>query len=309
MVLKGAMPDVAAIDAASDVFNRIIGEEAMSAGGGADHFAAAGENARIWNSAQKLCLEAPEIFATYFSAPAIEAVCEAWVGPGFQMTAQVNVVRPGGAAQEAHRDYHLGFQTAEQAARYPVHMHALSPALTLQGAVAHCDMPIQSGPTKLLPHSQNFGPGYVVMREPGVRALFEDRCIQLPLNKGDALFFNPAVFHAAGPNVSSDIQRMANLMQISSPFGRALEALDRDAMVIALYPELQRLALAKDCQSAAIAAAAEGYPFPTNLDTDPPVGGLAPESQQALMMRCLDEGMDAEGFAALVRARSAKKHA
>jgi hypothetical protein len=28
-----------------------------------------------------------------------------------------------------------------------------------------------------------------------------------------------------------------------------------------------------------IAAAAEGYPFPTNLDSNPPVGGLAPKSQ------------------------------
>ena len=32
----------------------------------------------------------------------------------------------------------------------------MSPVLTLQGAVAHCDMPIESGPTMLLPYSQRF---------------------------------------------------------------------------------------------------------------------------------------------------------
>ena len=36
-------------------------------------------------------------------------VSRAWLGPGYQVTSQVNVVRPGGQAQDPHRDYHLGF--------------------------------------------------------------------------------------------------------------------------------------------------------------------------------------------------------
>ena len=36
-------------------------------------------------------------------------------------------------------------------AAYPAHLHRMSPVLTLQGAVAHCDMPVESGPTMLLP--------------------------------------------------------------------------------------------------------------------------------------------------------------
>lgn len=39
--------------------------------------------------------------------------------------------------------------------------------------------------------------------------------MQLELCKGDAVFFNPAVFHAAGRNTSTGIQRMANLLQVS----------------------------------------------------------------------------------------------
>ena len=40
-------------------------------------------------------------------------------GPAYQMTSQVNVVRPGGVAQDPHRDYHLGFLSDEVAAALP----------------------------------------------------------------------------------------------------------------------------------------------------------------------------------------------
>ena len=54
--------------------------------------------------------------------------------------------------------------------------------------------------------------------------------MQLALAKGDAVFFNPALLHAAGENRSGNIQRMANLLQVSSAFGRALETLDRASL-------------------------------------------------------------------------------
>jgi len=58
---------------------------------------------------------------------------------------------------------------------------------------------------------------------------------------GDAAFFNPALFHGAGTNVSTDVRRMANLLQVSSPFGRAMETVDRVAMCRALFPVLLEL--------------------------------------------------------------------
>jgi ectoine hydroxylase-related dioxygenase (phytanoyl-CoA dioxygenase family) len=217
------------------------------------------------------------------------------------MTAQINLVHPGGAAQQAHRDYHLGFQTAEASVEYPVHVHDLSPTLTLQGALAHCDMPIESGPTKLLPFSQLFKAGYAAWRRSDFRALFEEQHIQLPLAKGDALFFNPALFHAAGANTSDDIHRMANLLQVSSAFGRAMETVDRRKMCKLLYPFAMAShngsTLSVGELSASIAAVAEGYSFPTNLDRDPPQGGLAPETQQALFARAIVEGMNEKIFA------------
>jgi hypothetical protein len=41
-----------------------------------------------------------------------------------------------------------------------------------------------------------------------------------------------------------------------------------------------------------IAATAEGYAFPTNLDRDQPVGGLAPPTQADLLRQALAEGWD-----------------
>jgi ectoine hydroxylase-related dioxygenase (phytanoyl-CoA dioxygenase family) len=110
--------------------------------------------------------------------------------------------------------------------------------------------------------------------------------VQLPLAKGDAVFFNPALLHAAGTNRTADVRRMANLLQVSSAFGRAMEAVDRAAMSAAVYPALRAMRAAGAGPQAVanvIAACAEGYPFPTNLDRDPPVGGMAPPSQAAVL--------------------------
>lgn len=300
VVLKDAYTDHSVIDDATALYKDIIRAEKQSSKAGADHFAAFGANDRIWNSLQKLCEASPKVFLDYFANPAIAAICEAWLGPNYQMTAQVNLVHPGGAAQQAHRDYHLGFQTAEVSAAYPAHVHKVSPILTLQGAVAHCDMPLESGPTKLLPFSQAYKPGYAAWRRDDFRALFDEYCVQLPLKKGDAVFFNPALFHAAGANSSTGIQRFVNLLQVSSAFGRAMETVDRDRMCKLVYPQAlmarQDARLSPDELSAAIAATAEGYSFPTNLDRDPPASGLAPETQAAFFQRALATGMDAQTF-------------
>jgi len=290
LVIRNAFTDLAAIDAASDVFRQIIADERASGLEEADHFAKGGANDRIWNSLQKLCLRAPEIYVRYMANPVIDMVSRAWLGKGYQITTQVNQVRPGGKAQTAHRDYHLGFMSPERIQDYPAHVHALSPVLTLQGAVAHCDAPVESGTTKLLPYSQRYLPGYMAALRPEFQEYFETHCIQLPLNKGDTVFFNPALFHAAGENRTTDVERMVNLIQVSSAFGRSMESVDRTSMSRAVYPYLAALDTAR--RNAVIAATAEGYAFPTNLDRDPPLYGLAPDTQQDLLTRAVAEGWE-----------------
>ena len=305
LVLKNAYADTGSIDAATAIYDKIIADEKVATSDKADHFAASGANDRIWNSAQKLCQYDPLVFAQYFGNLAINTACQAWLGPNYQMTAQINLVRPSGAAQSPHRDYHLGFQSSDVAASYPAHVHDLSPVLTLQGAVAHADMPIESGPTKLLPFSQTYSHGYLAFTQPDFRAYFEEHHVQVPLAKGDVLFFSPALYHAGGANVSANIQRMANLLQVSSAFGRAMENLDRFDMTRRLYEVLivENHGLNQLEMDAAISACSEGYSFPTNLDTDPPIDGLAPETQAALCRRALSIGMPIAEFNAALDAQ------
>jgi ectoine hydroxylase-related dioxygenase (phytanoyl-CoA dioxygenase family) len=300
IVIKAAMPDTGVVDRATELFEAVIDAQRDSNLGGGDHFAKPGANDRIWNAAEKHCIADPENFARYYASDAIALPAEAWLGAGYQVTAQVNRVNPGGAAQTPHRDYHLGFMTPEQIRAYPAHVHHISPVLTLQGAIAHCDMPVESGPTMLLPYSQSFFEGYIAFGRPEYQAYFVANHVQLPLEKGDAMFFNPALMHGAGANRTTDTHRMANLLQVSSAFGRAIESVNRARMTTALYPVLLDLHRKSDLSARdaanVIAACAEGYAFPTNLDTDPPVGGLAPESQAARMRDALANGMAPDEF-------------
>ncbi|GAA2028786.1 phytanoyl-CoA dioxygenase family protein [Pseudokineococcus marinus] len=309
VVLRGAVPpDV--VDRATEVFTAMIADQHAAGVAGGDHFAKPGANDRVWGAADKLAVRDPEVFADYYASDALALVCEAWLGRGYQVTSQVNVVNPGGQAQTAHRDYHLGFMSQEQALAYPAHVHALSPLMTLQGAVAHCDMPVETGPTLYLPHSHKHPAGYVAFHQPEFRAYFDDHRVQLPLEKGDAAFFNPAVFHGAGTNRTTDVRRMANLLQVSSAFGRAMESVDRTAMSEALFPVLvRRWAEGEDERALrnVVAASSEGYAFPTNLDADQPVGGMAPQSQAGLVLRALEEGWDVERVVDALRAQDARR--
>jgi ectoine hydroxylase-related dioxygenase (phytanoyl-CoA dioxygenase family) len=296
VVFAGAYEDTAVVDAVTAAFNDIIAEQHAQGGPAGDHFGKPGANDRIWNALEKLAVRAPDLFVRYYANDILALVSQAWLGPGYQITSQVNVVNPGGQAQAAHRDYHLGFQSNEVAQEFPAHVHALSPVLTLQGAVAHTDMPVESGPTLLLPHSQKYLPGYLAWRLPEFRDYFDGHYVQLPLAKGDAVFFNPALFHAAGTNHTADIRRMANLLQVSSAFGRAMETVDRARVSAAIFDDLVKAQVTEGWDPRAldnvIAASAEGYAFPTNLDRDQPIGGLAPPTQADLVRRALDEGWD-----------------
>ena len=63
------------------------------------------------------------------------------------------------------------------------------------------------------------------------------------------------------------------LLQVSPAFGRAMESVDTTAICAAVFPALKaRAAAGRDGRAVRnlIAVAAEGYPFPTDLDRDQP---------------------------------------
>ncbi|KAJ5320206.1 hypothetical protein N7508_000489 [Penicillium antarcticum] len=318
-ILKGMYPAskyAKTFQSTNSAFDKIIAtEKANNSMTKGDHFAAGGTNDRIWNSFQKHATTDPTSFADYYSNPYLNAVSESWLGPNYRITAQLNAVHPGGAAQDSHRDYHLGFQEAESTARFPAAMQIASQFLTLQGAVAHSDMPVESGPTRFLPYSQTYGAGFMAWRLAEFRSYFLEEYVSAPLELGDGVFFNPALFHAAGENVMSPetgFRRVANLLQVSSAFGKPMESVDSLAVVRAVWGDLIRMyeaaggiaggnldpgfwSEARREVRALVMAVGEGYPFPTNLDKRPPQpGGMAPGSEQDVLVRGLEEGWSCE---------------
>jgi len=155
----------------------------------------------------------------------------------------------------------------------------------------------ESGATMLLPFSQQYPLGYMAWRDTKFKKYFEKNSVQIPLNKGDAVFLSPALFHAAGTNTEKT-DRIANLLQISSAFGKAMESVDRVKMTKLIYPVLLKKKklnqLCEDEVRTIGASVTDSYSFPTNLDTDSPTEGSVPETAQSLMERALSEKWSVE---------------
>lgn len=294
LVTRGLYRDHSLLDNVTATFYDIVKREREAGGAQGDHFAGAGKNDRMWNSFSKHGLKDPSSFVRYYSNPYLALICSSWLGPGYRITAQANNVKPGGQAQVSHRDYHLGFMSAERCLQFPSSIQVASQCLTLQGAVAHVDVPLESGPTRLLPFSQTFPEGYIAYRLPEFNDYFMANHVSLPLQKGDGIFFNPALFHAAGSNVSTSINRMVNLLQISSAFGKPMELIKALPIIESCWAELVHLYEKEgksDAVEAFVGAVGEGYPFPTNLDRNTPkADSMAPETEQELIMDALING-------------------
>lgn len=297
-VIKRFFQDNKVVEAANVAYSDIIAQEATESGAKGDHFAAGGSNSRIWNSFSKHGQRDPTSFYAYFANPLFKIVSEAYLGPAYRITTQANIVRPGGKPQTSHRDYHLGFQTGELASKWPKSIHHTSALLTLQGAIAHSDQPVASGTTRVLPYSHQYAPGYMAYHDPEFDEYFTKSYVSLPFQKGDAVFFNPALFHAAGQNDTTDVHRSNNLIQISSAFGKPMEAVKAAPLIERCWDLLRREYKHHGMNTALdafVCAVGEGYPFPTNLDERPPApNGMAPESEQDILRKGLVEDWSRE---------------
>ena len=111
--------------------------------------------------------------------------------------------------------------------------------LTLQGAIAHTDMPLESGPTRFGLFTQQFKKGYMVLKDPMYIDYVARSMAQLPLEKGDAVFFNPACLHQPGSNTTSN-PRVANLLQVSACWGTPMETTNKLAMAKSVWPVIKR---------------------------------------------------------------------
>lgn len=125
-----------------------------------------------------------------------------------------------------------------------------------------------------MPYSQTFEKGYIAVREKEYIDYVAPRMSQLELKKGDAVLFNPATFHQPGVNTTHE-ERVANLLQVNSAFGRSMESCDRLSMTKALWPTLRQWHTAIQAgQSdksqaefdALIASVCSDYPYPKFMD-------------------------------------------
>lgn len=135
-------------------------------------------------------------------------------------------------------------------------------------------------------------------RIPEFQQFFLEKYVSLPLEKGDGLFFNPALFHAAGQNDSKDILRTANLLQISSAFGKPMEMIDTLPLIEGTWEGLvgkfKQEGMSEEVK-AFVGNVGEGYPFPTNLDRRvPETAGMAPSSEQDVLREGLEKGWEKE---------------
>ena len=124
---------------------------------------------------------------------------EAWLGPGYQVTSQVNVVNPGGA--RAERAPRLP-PRASSPTRSPPPTRRTSTASPpcspsrARSRTATCRW--SPGPTLYLPYSQKYEPGYLAWRLPEFQAYFDEHHVQLPLRRATPCSSTRPLFHAAG---------------------------------------------------------------------------------------------------------------
>ena len=89
-----------------------------------------------------------------------------------------------------------------------------------------------------------------------------------------------------------------------------MESVDRASMSVALFPALRAM---RDVGAApamianAIAACAEDYAFPTNLDLDQPIDGLAPMTQAEILGQAVADGWSQQRLEAELGAWSARR--
>lgn len=228
-----------------------------------DHFS---NNIRIWNFYEKFCILSPQLFVNYFKNPIFDIVFQSFLGPKYQVSSQINIVKPNSKAQQFHRDYHLGLMTYEEALKFPQNIHTSSKNLSLQCLIAHTNINSINGSTKLIPYSQNKIDGYLDIHSNEEIEKCEEHAVQLNLDKGDVLFFNPAVYHAAGDNQSNK-DRIGNILQINSAFSIPMELVNQELIKERLSKILTKLNLHEYELSAINEMVFNNYNYPKNLDT------------------------------------------
>ena len=147
-------------------------------------------------------------------------------------------------------------------------------------------MPLETGPTLYLPYSHQYEPGYLAFHLPEFTEYFQANYTQLPLEKGDAAFFNPGAVprrrHERLDHRPADGQPPPGVLALRPSHGDRRPRRDVPGPVPGVARE-KAAGVPDSALDNVIAASAEGYAFPTNLDRDQPIDGIAPQTQADLV--------------------------
>ena len=164
----------------------------------------------------------------------------------------------------------------------------------------------------LLPHSQRFAGGYIAFNRPEFIDYFAHHHVQLPLATGDAVFFNPALYHGAGSNISTGHPRGSRICCRSVPRSdapwRRWTAPRWCARSTRLCARCEAAGRSPDELRNVVVATAEGYAFPTNLDSDQPIGSLAPASEVDIVLGALADDLTDEELDVALRDRNERRN-
>ena len=310
VVFRKCFDDLDPVDAVTRVFFQIIDEQRRENKASGDHFAKPGANDRVWNALEKLALRDPQAFARYYANDVDRDGLAGLARNGLSdhLAGQLRQSRRRGAVGASRLSHGLS-DAPRRSQAFPLHAHQLSPFLTLQGAVAHCDMPIESGPTLYLPFSQTFAPGYFAYRRPEFAAYFDEHHVQLAARQGRCGVLQSRAVPRRRPQPDDrrapHRQSAAGLLAVWTRDGIGRSRPHGEGAFSRRCPP--RTISAPASERNVIAASAEGYAFPTNLDRDPPIGGLAPQSQAQLMAKALAEGWTPEAFGKAVDEHAARR--
>ena len=274
-VFRGAFEhDV--VDRVSEVFEKVIADEKAAGQGGRRPLRDPGANDRVWNALEKLAVADPEAFVDYYANDVLALASDRVARP------RLPGDQPGQRGQPRRRRPDRaprlppGLPEPEDLGRVPGARARLSPMLTLQGAVAHCDMPVESGPTLYLPHSQKYPTATSPTGCPSSRSTSSPTTCSCPSPRGRRVLQPRAVprrRHQPHLRRAPHGQPAAGVVAV-----RARDGDRRPASVVeAVYPALsspQGVRVSPARPGDVVAASAEGYAFPTNLDRDQPVNGL-----------------------------------
>ena len=280
-IVKDAF-DPKLIDSNRESYYEILSKEKW------DHSRVKGTGKRIWRSLEKLALMDPHGWIYFYCNSALDHVFEAWLGPLYQLTAQINIINQDHKNLPVHFDYHFGMLRKDLQNKFPDTQKYMNQFMTLQAIVPHSNMNFENGGTRIYSGSQKSFVENFNLTEKEVESLFCKNAICPNLNIGDVLFLNSSLLHAGGVNKTSE-DRIALLIQASSAFGIPMEQNDYNLIHDVIFENVCELykegKLAFEDGIRAIRNSSSSYLFPVNFDEISPRHGILPFTQTEKLIK------------------------